>query len=146
VRYLDHRAQHSRGLVMMSQVHWYARTPREMPSRLEGRIEADVVVVGGGMTGLSAAEWLRDHAGRQVVLLESSFCGGGATGRSSGFITPDSELQVNDLVRRFGAAEARRLWLTAREACEHIRGNVERYGIACDGDQASARPIGGFSP
>ena len=84
-----------------------------------------MVVLGGGMTGLSAAEWLRDHAGREVVLLESSFCGGGATGRSSGFITPDSELQVNDLVRRFGAAEARRLWLAAREALDPPAGAVQ---------------------
>jgi gamma-glutamylputrescine oxidase len=117
---------------MKSRVHWYARTPKQAPIRLEGRIEADVVVVGGGMTGLSAAEWLRDQAGREVVLLESTFCGGGATGRSSGFITPDSELQVTDLVRRFGASEARRLWMAALAACEHIHGNVERYGIACD--------------
>jgi gamma-glutamylputrescine oxidase len=117
---------------MVKQVHWYARTPKQPPILLEGLVEADVVVVGGGMAGLAAAEWLHEQAGREVVLLESTFCGGGATGRSSGFITPDSELQMNDLVRRFGAGGARRLWIAARDACEHIRGNVERYGIACD--------------
>jgi len=117
---------------MVEQVHWYARTPKQPPIALEGRIEADVVVVGGGMAGLAAAEWLRDQAGREVVLLESTFCGGGATGRSSGFITPDSELQVTDLVRRFGETQARRLWRAAHDACEHIRGNVERHGLACD--------------
>lgn len=131
---------------MVEQVHWYARTPeqpQEQPSiLLEGRIEADVVVVGGGMAGLAAAEWLRDHAGKEVVLLESSFCGGGATGRSSGFITPDSELQVSDLIRRFGASEARRLWMAAHDACEHIRGNVERHGIACDLVQADCLYLG----
>jgi gamma-glutamylputrescine oxidase len=127
---------------MIKQVHWYSGMPKEAPIRLEGRIEADVVVVGGGMTGLSAAEWLRDHAGRQVVLLESTFCGGGATGRSSGFITPDSELQVSDLVRRFGVDEARRLSMAAQGACEHIRGNVERYSIACDLVQADCLYLG----
>jgi gamma-glutamylputrescine oxidase len=117
---------------MIEQVHWYARTPRTPPEKLEGRIEADVVVVGGGMAGLAAAEWLHDCAGRRVVLLESTFCGGGATGRSSGFITPDSELQLADLVRRYGADQARLLWQGAHDACEHIRANVARYGIACD--------------
>ena len=121
---------------MVEQVHWYSRTPQQPPIVLEGRIDADVVVVGGGMAGLAAAELLRDQGGRQVVLLESGFCGGGATGRSSGFITPDSELQVSDLVRRFGADQARRLWMAAHDACEHIRGNVERYRIDCDLVQA----------
>jgi gamma-glutamylputrescine oxidase len=117
---------------MVERVHWYARTPRTPPQKLEGRIEADVVVVGGGMAGLAAAEWLRNHSAREVVLLESSFCGGGATGRSSGFITPDSELQVSDLVRRFGVDQARRLWMAAHDACEHIRANVQRHRINCD--------------
>jgi gamma-glutamylputrescine oxidase len=129
-------------MLMVEQVHWYARTPKQPPIPLVGRIEADVVVVGGGMAGLAAAEWLRDHEGREVVLLESSFCGGGATGRSSGFITPDSELQVTDLVRRFGAGQARRLWMAAHEACEHIRGNVERHGMACDLVQADCLYLG----
>ena len=52
---------------MVEQVHWYARTPKPPAVVLEGRIEADVVVVGGGMAGLAAAEWLRDHAGQEVV-------------------------------------------------------------------------------
>jgi gamma-glutamylputrescine oxidase len=129
-------------MVMIEQVHWYERTPRPPPTVLQGGIEADVVVVGGGMTGLAAAEWLHDHAGRNVVLLESTFCGGGATGRSSGFMTPDSELQVTDLVRRFGADEARRLWTAAHDACEHVRGNIERLGIACDLVQADCLYLG----
>ena len=84
------------------------------------------------MAGLAAAEWLSEQAGKAVVLLESNFCGSGATGRSSWFITPDSELRVTDLVRRFGPDQARRLWLAAHDACEHIRRNVERYDLACD--------------
>ena len=84
------------------------------------------------MAGLAAAQWLRERAGCDVVLLEAGGCGGGATGRSSGFITPDSELQVADLVRRFGAREGRTLWLAARGACDHIRDNVRRFDITCD--------------
>ena len=130
---------------MVEEVHWYARTPKPPPKKLEARIEADVVVVGGGMAGLAAAEWLHDHGGRQVVLLESSFCGGSATGRSSGFITPDSELQVTDLVRRYGAEQARHLWKAVHDACQHIRANVARHGIACDLVQADCLYLGAGS-
>jgi gamma-glutamylputrescine oxidase len=119
---------------MVERVHWQVGTPKELPApiALEGHTEADVVVVGGGMAGLTAAEWLREQGDRQVVLLEATRCGAGATGRSSGFITPDSELQVTDLVRRFGPELARRLWVEAHDACEHIRRNVERHAIPCD--------------
>jgi gamma-glutamylputrescine oxidase len=94
------------------------------------------------MAGLTAAQWLHQRAGRDVVLLEAGGCGGGATGRSSGFITPDSELQVADLVRRFGAREGRALWLAARGACDHIRDNVRRLGIACDLVEADCLYLG----
>lgn len=127
---------------MVERVHWHARTPRQPPVALEGAIETDVVVVGGGIAGLTAAAWLRDHGGRDVVLLESTFCGGGATGRSSGFITPDSELQVTDLIRRFGPDRARRLWLAAHDACVDIRRNVDRHGVDCDLVEADCLYLG----
>jgi glycine/D-amino acid oxidase-like deaminating enzyme len=58
--------------------------------------------VGGGIAGLSAAQWLSEMASTlSVCLLEAETCGAGASGRSSGFITPDSELELKDLVRRF---------------------------------------------
>jgi gamma-glutamylputrescine oxidase len=117
---------------MIEQVLWLTREKAPTLPPLRGQIRAEVVVVGGGMAGMAAAQWLREQAGRDVVLLERDHCGAGATGRSSGFITPDSELQVADLVRRFGAGEARALWLGAQAAGEHIRANIQRFGIACD--------------
>jgi gamma-glutamylputrescine oxidase len=127
---------------MHEQVLWLAggETPR-LPA-LRGQVRAGVAVVGGGMAGLAAAQWLRERAGCDVVLLEAGSCGGGATGRSSGFITPDSELQVADLVRRFGAREGRTLWLAARGACDHIRDNVRRFDITCDLVEADCLYLG----
>ncbi|HEY7862135.1 MAG TPA: FAD-binding oxidoreductase, partial [Thermoanaerobaculia bacterium] len=89
--------------------YWQERTPVSPLSQLSGRATCDALVIGGGITGLTAAGLLRD-AGADVVLLEASLCGSGATGKSSGFITPDSELQVDQLVRRFGAEKAGRIW------------------------------------
>jgi gamma-glutamylputrescine oxidase len=60
-----------------------------------------------------------------VVVLEASLCGSGATGKSSGFITPDSELQVDQLVRRFGAEKAGRIWREGMAACNVIRRTAE---------------------
>lgn len=117
---------------MEDEVYWYSRTRHDGAAPLEEALEADAVVVGGGMAGLAAAQWLRETAGKDVVVLEARFCGAGATGKSSGFITPDSELELTSLARRFGDADARLLWGAATRGCQQIRANVERFGIECD--------------
>ncbi len=66
------------------------------------------------------------------MLLEATECGAGASGRSSGFITPDSELGLDQLVIRFGAADATLLWRAAQHACERIRTDINRLQIECD--------------
>ncbi|MGE2729132.1 NAD(P)/FAD-dependent oxidoreductase [Mycolicibacterium vaccae] len=60
--------------------------PRTDP--LRGRVDADLVVVGGGYTGLWAAiEALTEHPGRRVVILEQSWVGAAASGRNGGFVS-----------------------------------------------------------
>jgi gamma-glutamylputrescine oxidase len=76
---------------------------------LSSDIRTDVVVVGGGIAGLTCAQALNEQ-GRRVVLLEKDYCGSGASGRSSGFITPDSEMELSSLVRSRGPERAKRLW------------------------------------
>ena len=68
-------------------------------------IKCDVLIVGGGFSGVSAAaEFLRK--GLSVVLIEKNIIGGSSSGRSAGFLTPDSELELHQLVRRYGAKAA----------------------------------------
>lgn len=115
------------------RVFWREQRPereRRLPPVAQD-LSAEVAVVGGGVAGLHCAQTLREQ-GRSVVLLERETCGGGASGRSSGFITPDSEMELSRLVRDRGAEEARRLWEFAAGGVEAIRANVERHGLDCD--------------
>src|SRR5688500_5622357 len=89
-------------------VYWFERRTAPLPP-LAGATTADAVVVGGGMMGLMCARTLVAR-GADVCVLEADTCGGAASGRSSGFITPDSELEFADLGRRFGRANAPVLW------------------------------------
>ena len=117
----------------LSQVYWYHQRPRprrELPP-LAVDTKAEIVVVGGGVAGLTCAQALSEH-GRKVLLLERAFCGAGASGRSSGFITPDSEMELSDLVRSRGLERARRLWEFVVSGVDEIRHNIERHGIDCD--------------
>jgi len=68
-------------------------------------IKCDVLVVGGGFSGVAAAsQFLRK--GLKVVLIDKNIVGGSSSGRSAGFLTPDSELELQQLVRRYATKSA----------------------------------------
>jgi gamma-glutamylputrescine oxidase len=116
-------------LLPQDQVFWYLNQQNIQP--LRNNITADVVVIGGGMAGLSAAQAFHEK-GKSVVVLEKNYCGSGASGKSSGFITPDSEIALEDLVATYGLQRAREIWEFITSGTNKIRDNILTYNIACD--------------
>ncbi len=91
------------------------REPLEPFAPLMGEARADVAIVGGGYTGLSAALHLA-RAGYSVALLEAHRVGFGASGRNGGQLGSGQRLEVDALERMAGPETARRLWDLAEEA------------------------------
>ena len=89
------------------------------------------MVVGGGAAGLAAAARFAG-TGKRVVLLEGNICGGSSTGKSGGFLTPDSELELSQLVRRFGVQGARDLWDVPVRGIERMLELIREGGFECD--------------
>ena len=87
---------------------------------LVGEVRVDACVVGGGLTGLSAALALRE-AGASVVLLERSRIGSGASGRSGGQLIPGFRQGAIELVRRFGRERAARLFELTLDAAAQTK-------------------------
>ena len=120
----------------MSSEHinsYYARTANPSPARpsLDGEIETDVCVVGGGLAGLSTALSLAER-GRSVVVLEARRVAWGASGRNGGFVGAGFAADLDGIIKRAGLEQARRLFALTREAVERIRERIGRYGIACE--------------
>jgi gamma-glutamylputrescine oxidase len=93
-------------------------------------IKCDVVIVGGGFAGVcAAAQFLRK--GLKVVLIDKNIVGGSSSGRSAGFLTPDSELELHQLCRRYGNEAAREIWDAPCSAIEGLVRNIEKYDIQC---------------
>lgn len=112
------------------QVYWYTKiTPQATP--LDRDLAVDAVVIGGGVAGLTAAQKIRE-SGLDVAIIESSFCGGGASGKSSGFITPDSELELSDFVENYGPEKAKKMWGFVLSGVEQLRKNILDYNLSCD--------------
>lgn len=112
---------------------YYAATANPFPvqSALQGEEQADVVIIGGGFTGLSAALHAAE-AGFSVVLLEGKRIGWGASGRNGGQLIPGMRWGAVELVERFGEDRAARLLRLSLEAMDMVRGRIARHGIACD--------------
>lgn len=71
--------------------------------------EADVAIIGAGVTGTSAALWLA-RAGMRPVVLESRAVAAGASGRNGGFLLSGTAESYGEAVTRYGRERARRIW------------------------------------
>jgi len=98
---------------------------------LEGEVRADVCVVGGGITGCSAALHLAER-GYSVVLLEAGQIGHGASGRSGGQILPGLGTDISTVEKALGRERARDIWEMSREAVRLTAELVERHAIPCE--------------
>lgn len=98
---------------------------------LEYDITADVVIVGAGITGLTAA-YLLKQSGLMVVVLEKSTIGGGTTGRTTGKVTAQHNLVYYDMHRRFGERTARTYGQANQAALERISTIIAHENIICD--------------
>jgi len=99
---------------------------------LVGERRADVAIIGGGFTGLSAALHLAE-AGAEVVLLEQAEPGWGASGRNGGQVIPGFKLDPDELIRRFGLERGRRLIEFSAGTVDLVFGLIEKHGIDCHG-------------
>jgi glycine/D-amino acid oxidase-like deaminating enzyme len=96
---------------------------------LAGAVEAELVVVGGGLTGLWAALQAAEQ-GRRVVLLEGERIAFGASGRNGGFCSASLTHGIENGLARW-PGEMDLLERMGRENLDAIRATVERHAIDC---------------
>lgn len=98
---------------------------------LDEAIEADVVVVGAGFSGLSAALELAQR-GLSVVVLEADRIGSGASGRNGGQAIVGYASGQGPFEQQLGQADAQRAWDMSLEAIDLIDARIAAHGIECD--------------
>ena len=120
-------------LASLERRSFWAATMPPMPDR-SGRPlpdSADVVVVGGGYTGLSAARTLA-RSGASTVVLEARTLGWGASTRNGGMVHPGYKWGPRELVRRYGEDLGRGVYAESLDAYAAIKHLIAEEAIDCD--------------
>jgi glycine/D-amino acid oxidase-like deaminating enzyme/nitrite reductase/ring-hydroxylating ferredoxin subunit len=97
---------------------------------LGGETTVDVCVIGGGITGITAAQLLAG-GGKTVAVLEARTVGGGTTGYSTGnlHVVPDDGLRL--VLRKWNRDVAQAVAASRAEMVDHIERTVTTYGLNC---------------
>ena len=111
---------------------YYAATRNETADHpaLFGAHRCDVVVVGAGFTGVSAALYLAER-GYDVAMLESYRVGWGASGRNGGQLI-DGFVEIEKIGKRFGLAAADMAYRMGLECRDIVVDRIEQHAIDCD--------------
>lgn len=119
------------GLNFANSYYVASANPFASAPKLEGNAQADVVIIGGGYTGLHAALECRER-GFSVILLEAGRIGWGASGRNGGQAIPGWRKGATELVKLYGREHAKRLLDFSLEARQLVLDRIAKHNIACD--------------
>ncbi len=117
--------------------YWLASTPRSDYAALSGDVKVDVVVVGGGITGLLIADRLKT-AGKTVAVLERRRIAESVTGHTTAKITSLHGMELETLARHFHIDEVHQHAMLNQAAVEEFAKLVKSRSIDCDFQRTDA--------
>lgn len=118
-----------------------ATTDRYQHPALTENTETDIVIIGGGLSGLATAYFLSQYNEYKIHLLERHFLGWGASGRNGGQILPGYMPPPNRMVRKMGFDKAHQLWKISLNGISAIKKIAEEHQIDCNLKNGSIAPI-----
>ena len=122
------------GVVNGGVSYWWSSLglPTRRPP-LPGDTEADVAIVGGGLTGLWTAWYLaRERPDLRIVVLEKEFCGYGASGRNGGWLSTEIAAPAATYVRTHGREGVAALHRAMRAALDEVIAMLAQEGVDAD--------------
>ena len=104
---------------------------REAYKSLEGNIEADVAIIGGGITGLTAAMLLMD-SGQKVAIVEARKIGHGVTGNSTGNLYSTVDEHLSHIKKKWNSDVMKTVVRSRAAAIDLIEQTIKQHSIDCN--------------
>lgn len=121
----------SESSILSTRPLWFDTAGVPHYPELTDNLNVDVCIVGGGITGLTAADILK-AAGQRVAVIEMGRIGRGETGHTTAHLTQMLDIDYRKLISDFGLGGARLVDASVRQAIEKIEANVLNKKITCD--------------
>src|SRR6202161_4738510 len=111
---------------------WAIHKPRTARhSKLAKNIRSDVVVIGGGISGALIAHSLT-NLGMQVTIIEGRKIGAGSTAASTAILSYEADVNLGELIKKFGRRAAVRAYRAGVEAIDSIGRTIKTLDDSCD--------------
>lgn len=116
---------------------WQASVPPYQPGNVPGSGSYDVIIVGGGITGLSTGLLLQE-SGKKCLILEANSLCFGTTGGTTAHLNTLMDTPYSTIRKKFNAESAATVAKSTEAAIELVRRNIKEYSIDCDFSEADA--------
>jgi len=118
-------------LPLKSQSYWIDSTNTPQFDPLQEDIHVDVVIVGGGITGITTA-YLLSKEGKKVSILDAGTLLNGTTGHTTAKVTAQHDLIYDEFINHLGINKAKLYYEANNEALQFIKNTIDEHQIDCD--------------
>lgn len=111
--------------------YWTGTAPPSVQNPLKENLETDVIIVGGGLAGLSVAYCLT-QSGKKIILVEDGFIGSGETGRTTAHLVTALDDRHYNFEKIFGEEKTKLIAESHRTAIDFVENTIKKENIDCE--------------